>query len=101
MAKIYVAPNWEQRTTRDCTAHLDDEWSRYGFKHDFDAIKACDVCVLVLPCGRFAHTEADWMVGAGKKVIAYIPDKEDPELMYMMFDCITDSMESLLMILSN
>jgi len=39
-----------------------------------------DVCVLVLPCGRSAHTEASWMAGAGKKVIAYIPDKEDPEL---------------------
>ena len=25
------------------------------------------------------------MAGAGKKVIAYIPDKEDPELMYKMY----------------
>ena len=59
-------------------------------------MKDCDVCVLVLPCGRSAHTEAGWMAGAGKKVIAYIPDKEDPELMYKMFDCITDSFEEVI-----
>lgn len=51
----------------------------------------------MLPCGRSAHTEAGWMTSAGKKVIAYIPEKEDPELlMYKMFDCITDSLEELL-----
>ena len=49
----------------------------------------------MLPCGRSAHTEAGWMAGAGKKVIAYIPEKEDPELMYKMFDCDTDSFVKL------
>lgn len=90
-----VDPDWANWTTQDYISHLDHEWARYGFQRDFDAMRCADVCVLVLPCGRSAHTEAGWMAGAGKKVIAYIPDKEDPELMYKMFDCITDSMEGV------
>ena len=112
MAKIYVASSWKNPYQpevvkrlreqghqvfdfRNYISHLDDEWSRYGFQRDFDAMNWADVCVLVLPCGRSAHTEAGWMAGAGKKVIAYIPDKEDPELMYKMFDRITDSIEGV------
>ena len=91
-----VDPIWEQWTTRDYISHLDDEWSRYGFQRDFEAMKEADACVLVLPCGRSAHTEAGWMAGAGKKVIVYIPDKEDPELMYKMFDLITDNFEEVI-----
>ena len=91
-----VDPNWEQWTTQDYISHLDHEWARYGFQRDFDAMRWADVCILVLPCGRSAHTEAGWMAGAGKKVIAYIPDKEDPELMYKMFDLITDDFEEVI-----
>ena len=34
--------------------------------------------MLVLPCGRSAHTEAGWMCGAGRRVIAYIPEMGEP-----------------------
>ena len=91
-----VDPNWENWSVSDYISHLDDEWSRYGFQRDFDAMREADVCVLVLPCGRSAHTEAGFMCGLGKKVIAYIPDKQDPELMYRMFDYITDSLECII-----
>ena len=52
--------------------------------------------VLVLPCGRSAHTEAGWFAGAGKKVLVYIPVKQEPELMYKLFDGVCCSMEELL-----
>ena len=83
-------------TTQDYINKLDHEWAQYGFNRDYDAMKEADVCVLVLPCGRSAHTEAGWMAGAGKKVIAYIPEKQEPELMYKVFDCITDSLEEII-----
>ena len=35
------------------------------------------------------------MAGAGKKVIAYIPDKQDPELMYKLFDQVVGSLDDL------
>ena len=53
-----VDPDWENWTTQDYISHLDNEWARYGFQRDFDAMRQADICVLVLPCGRSAHTEA-------------------------------------------
>ena len=40
------------------------------FHNDFEAMEACDTCVLVLPCGRSAHTEAGWFAGKGRTTIA-------------------------------
>lgn len=55
-----------------------------------------DACVLVLPCGRSAHTEAGWMAGKGKRVVAYIPKMEEPDLMYILFDKVVGSIEGML-----
>ncbi len=66
------------------------------FGNDIEAMRACDTCVLVLPCGRSAHTEAGWFAGSGKKVLVYIPVKQEPELMYKLFDGICCSLDELL-----
>ena len=65
------------------------------FAADLEAMEWADTCVLVLPCGRSAHTEAGWFAGAGKRVIAYIPERMEPELMYKLFDAVTDSLDGL------
>ena len=52
---------------------------------DAQALVWCDLLVLLLPCGKSAHLEAGWAVGAGKPVIAYFPEPSRPELMYTMF----------------
>ena len=65
------------------------------FQADLEALEWADTCVLVLPCGRSAHTEAGWMAGRGKKVVVYIPKMEEPELMYKLFDSVVDSIEDL------
>ena len=70
------------------------------FKADLEALDWADTCVLVLPCGRSAHTEAGWMAGAGKRVIVYIPEMQEPELMYKLFDGVCDSIDSLIEALS-
>ena len=66
------------------------------FDNDIKAMKSSDACVLVLPCGRSAHTEAGWFAGQGKKVLTYIPEKQEPELMYKLFDGICCSMDELI-----
>ena len=66
------------------------------FSADLEALEHADICVLVLPCGRSAHTEAAWMAGKGKKVLAYIPEMQEPELMYKLFDGVVGSVSSLL-----
>ena len=66
------------------------------FANDIEAMEACDVCVMVLPCGRSAHTEAGWFAGKGKTTIAYIPEKQEPELMYKLFSVVCCSMDELI-----
>ena len=65
------------------------------FSNDITAMESCDVCVLVLPCGRSAHTEAGWFAGRGRRVLAYIPERQEPELMYKLFDGICCTMTEL------
>ena len=66
------------------------------FENDIKAMRQCDICLLVLPCGRSAHTEAGWFAGNGKRVIVYIPERQEPELMYKLFDCVCCSMEEVI-----
>lgn len=63
------------------------------FANDIEAMRSCDACVLVLPCGCSAHTEAGWFAGSGKKVVAYLPEKVEPELRYGLFTAVTTSIE--------
>lgn len=66
------------------------------FGADLEALNWADTCVLVLPCGRSAHTEAGWMAGKGKRVVVFIPEMQEPELMYKLFDGVTGTLEELL-----
>jgi hypothetical protein len=67
-----------------------------GFAKDFSAMQWAEICVLVLPCGRSAHLEAGWFIGAGKRLHILIQEKCEPELMYKMADSICLSVEELL-----
>ena len=66
------------------------------FDNDIRAMESCDVCVLVLPCGRSAHTEAGWFAGRGREVYVYIPVRQEPELMYKLFTGVCCTMDELL-----
>lgn len=66
------------------------------FGNDIRAMESCDVCVLVLPCGRSAHTEAGWFAGRDREVYAYIPVRQEPELMYKLFTGVCCTMDELL-----
>lgn len=90
-----IDPNWLAWTSEEYKAALESPIAEEGFNSDFDGIKWADACVMVLPCGRSANTEAGWMKGAGKKVFVYQPIKQEPELMYKIYDGIITSMEEL------
>ena len=70
--------------------------SELQFQADLDALEWADTCLLVLPCGRSAHTEAGWMKGSGKRTIVYIPEMQEPELMYKLFDLVSGDFEEVL-----
>lgn len=78
----------------------DDSWLKHaesfraGLQHpvpqaafalDMGALRGCDACILVLPCGRSAHLELGWAAGAGKPTAVLLDDPiSEPELMYLM-----------------
>lgn len=84
--------NWKNWSTQQYREALNHPIAQKGFDLDFNAMKWADVCVMVLPCGRSANTEAGWMKGAGKRVMVYSPKEQEPELMYKIYDFISDSM---------
>ena len=74
--------------------------AKQQFANDIQALEWADTCVLVLPCGRSAHTEAGWLAGKGKRTVVYIPEMQEAELMYMLFDLVTDDLSELLSLIA-
>jgi hypothetical protein len=83
-------------------SEIDEEWKQWdmemyknalehpvaeaGFNFDFAGMNWAEACVMVMPSGRSAHTEAGYMKGQGKKVFVYMPAMDEPELMYKVYD---------------
>lgn len=67
-----------------------------GFKLDFEAMQKADTFVLVLPCGKSAHLELGWAVGAGKRTAILLENPIQPELMYKMVDYFAFSIYDLM-----
>lgn len=78
-----IAEKWQGWNPSEFRQALCDPIAEAGFASDWDAMVAADTCVLVLPCGRSAHIEAGYFVGAGKRLIILLAQGE-PELMYKM-----------------
>lgn len=91
----FVDEHYADWTPEEYRENLKHPRAERQFSNDLKAMTACEACVLVLPCGRSAHTEAGWFAGMGKKVVAYIPQKEEPDLMYKLFDGVAVSAEEL------
>lgn len=84
---------WEPRAFREALTH---DCSERGFKLDMDALNWCDTYILVLPCNRSAHLELGYACGAGKRTAVYIPEPQEPELMYKMLGAILADEHELL-----
>lgn len=80
----------------DYVTVLDHPVAVDGFERDFAAMLSADTCVLVLPCGRSAHLELGWAVGAGKRTAILLDDPCTPELMYRLVDKIVTSLDELI-----
>ena len=87
---------WEKWSNDDYINALNHPVAERGFKNDFDAMVWADVCILLLPCGRSAHSEAGWMQGAGKPTYVILIEKQEPELMYKLFAGVYTRIEDLI-----
>lgn len=86
----------EAWTEDDYFKALDHPIARDGFSRDMTALRNCDSCVLVLPCGRSAHLELGHANGAGKSTYVILPpDFDGPDLMYLMCNRILRSANDL------
>lgn len=91
-----IDPKWSHWTNAEYRQALNHPLAVAGFASDFDAMQWADVCVLVMPCGRSVHVEAGWMQGAGKPTIVLQETEAEAELMYKMFELVTDSLEEVI-----
>lgn len=78
-----IDPDWQKWTPDAFRVALGHPIATKGFNKDMNALENCDACVLVMPCGRSAHLEAGYAIGAGKPTVILLADGE-PELMYKM-----------------
>lgn len=96
-------PDWQNWTPEQSRAALLTAPATRGFRRDRAALDACDVCVLVLPCGRSSHLELGYAVGKGKVGIVFWPPDVhpyDPDLMYGLCDYFVISTEELIRVVS-
>jgi hypothetical protein len=93
-----IDPNWKNWSKEKFREALDHPIANRGYSRDLMAMEWCQDCVLVLPCGRSAHSELGWCAGTGKRTIVLLSDGE-PELMYKLFDHICVSVKEVLAVL--
>ena len=90
-----IDPAWQSWDGIGFRNALEHSVARDGFALDMNALRACDACVLVLPCGRSAHLELGWAAGAGKRTAVLLTGKDEPELMYRMLGKVCVSVEEI------
>ena len=91
-----VDPDYLEWNVDQYREGLKDPKAEQQFSNDIQALEWADTCLLVLPCGRSAHTEAGWLAGKGRRVIVYIPEMQEAELMYKLFDFVSGDLDEII-----
>lgn len=73
-----IDPEWQRWAPERYRRALSEPPAVRGFALDMGALRACDACVLVLPCGSSAHLELGWAIGAGKRTAVLFPHGIEP-----------------------
>lgn len=68
-----IDPEWKAWQPGPYREALKHPIAEHGFKLDMDALRSCDACVLVHPCGNSSHLELGWAAGAGKATAVFFP----------------------------
>jgi hypothetical protein len=68
-----IDSKWKDWNAHSYKKALSHPVAESGFKSDMDALKWCDACVMVLPCGNSANLECGWACGNGKRTAALFP----------------------------
>lgn len=68
-----IDPEWKHWNPERYRAALKEPIAERGFASDMDALRECEACILVQPCGTSAHLELGWAAGAGKRTAVFFP----------------------------
>jgi len=92
-----VDPHWQAWNCDQFRDGLNHPLAIEGFDQDMTNLQQADVVILVMPCGRSAHLELGYAIGAGKKTFILLdPKSQEPELMYKMVTGIFDNLADLM-----
>lgn len=95
-----IDPEWETWTPERFRDALEHQVARDGFASDLAGMLWSDATVLVMPCGRSAHLELGYAIGAGKPAYILLSNGE-PELMYGLATKLVTSTDELLYALAS
>ncbi len=90
-----VNARWQYWNPKEYVTGLAHHCAERGFARDMAALRECDACVMVMPCGPSASMEMGWACGAGKRVAVYIPALREPDLMVKMAHLVTTDLEQV------
>jgi hypothetical protein len=91
-----IAPNFKDWSPADYVVKLRGQAASAQFARDIAAIDACDVLVLITPCGASAHAELAYAHAKGKSTIAMLNEGFELELMHSFADAFVESIDGLL-----
>jgi len=91
-----IDPEWQSWSPLQFRAALRHPIARDGYRKDMQALIDCDMCILVMPCGRSAHLEIGFASGAGKLTAILVEQEAEPELTYGMVGHVCVSLDELL-----
>jgi len=84
---------WKSWNPKEYRIALQHSIAVEGYNYDISALRNCDACVMVLPCGRSANWEFGYAMGQGKRGFVIQFENQEPELMYREAEIITDMNE--------
>ena len=92
----HIDPDWEKWDYDQFIKYRAHPLALRGFAHDSVALKACDACVMVLPCGDSSHIELGWAAGNGKSTFILWAPGTRADLMYSLADHVCPDLGSLI-----
>lgn len=91
-----IDPDWKTWGPRELKEGLEHPIAKAGFTLDMEALEEAEATVLVLPCGRSAHLELGYAVGAAQRTAVLLDHVSEPELMYRMVERLCTNIAELL-----
>lgn len=85
-----IDTNWQDWDAKSYREALKHPIAIAGYANDINALRSCDVCVLVLPSGRSASWEFGYAMGQNKRGVVVQFDAIEPELMYSEAEIVTN-----------